>query len=69
MQREAVKWSIEQFCAGGGQVELFVVMSACGEDRAIAQSWCNGLTGTDIHIYKRETTAHHNYLPHLSARQ
>ena len=37
--------------AGGGQVECFVVVSACGEHRAIAQSRCRGLTGTDIHIY------------------
>ena len=37
--------------ADGGQVELFVVVRACGEHRAIAQSWCLGLTGTDIHIY------------------
>ena len=37
--------------ADGGQVERFVVVSACGEHRAIAQSRCLGLTGTDIHIY------------------
>ena len=37
--------------ADGGQVECFVVMSACGEHRAIAQSRCLGLTGMDIHIY------------------
>ena len=43
----------------GGQVEHFVVVSACGEHQAIAQSRCLGLTGTDIlyilyiHIYKR----------------
>ena len=37
--------------ASGGQVERFVVVSACGEHRAIAQSRCLGLTGTDIHIY------------------
>ena len=37
--------------ADGGQVERFVVVSACGEHRAIAQSRCRGLTGTDIHIY------------------
>ena len=36
--------------ADGGQVERFVVVSACGEYRAIAQSRCLGLTGTDIHI-------------------
>ena len=35
--------------ADGGQVERFVVMSACGEHRAIAQSRCLRLTGTDIH--------------------
>ena len=33
-----------------GQVERFVV-SACGEHRAIAQSRCLGLTGTDILNY------------------
>ena len=37
--------------ADGGQVECFVVVSACGEHQAIAQSRCLGLTGTDIHIY------------------
>ena len=37
--------------ADGGQVELFVVVSACGEHRAIVQSRCLGLTGTDIHIH------------------
>ena len=37
--------------ADDGQVERFVVMSACGEHRAIVQSRCLGLTGTDIHIY------------------
>ena len=37
--------------ANGGQVEGFVVVSACVEHRAIAQSRCLGLTGTDIHIY------------------
>ena len=37
--------------ANGGQVEHFVVVSTCGEHRAIAQSRCLGLTGTDIHIY------------------
>ena len=37
--------------ADGGQEERFVVVSACGEHRAIAQSRCLGLTGTDIHIY------------------
>ena len=36
--------------ADGGQVERFVVVSACGEHRAIAQSRRLGLTGTDIHI-------------------
>ena len=36
--------------ANGGQVEHSVVMSACREHRAIAQSRCLGLTGTDIHI-------------------
>ena len=60
--------------ADGGQVERFVVMSACGEHRAIVQSTCLGLTGTDIHIYnyiiiyihirKRGTTMHHDYLTH-----
>ena len=35
--------------ANGGQVERFVVLSACGERQAIAQSRCLGLTGTDIH--------------------
>ena len=37
--------------ADGGQVERFVVVSTCGEHRAIAQSRCLGLTGMDIHIY------------------
>ena len=37
--------------ADGGQVECFVVVSACGEHRVIAQSRCLGLTGTNIHIY------------------
>ena len=39
--------------ADGGKVERFVVVSSCGEYRAIAQSRCLGLqlTGTDIHIY------------------
>ena len=37
--------------ADGGQVERFVVVSACGEYRAIVQSRCLGLTVTDIHIY------------------
>ena len=32
-------------------IERFAVVSACGENRAIAQSRCLGLTGTDIHIY------------------
>ena len=59
--------------ANGGQVEHFVVVSTCGEHRAIAQSRCLVLTGMDIHIYmhicKRGTTTHHDYLPRLSARQ
>ena len=42
--------------ADGGQVERFVVVSARGEHRAIVQSRCLGLTGTDIHIYI------HNYI-------
>ena len=37
--------------ANGGQAERSVVVSACGEHRAIAQSRCLGLTGLDIHIY------------------
>ena len=37
--------------ADGGQVERFFVVSACGEQWAIVQSRCLGLTGTDIHIY------------------
>ena len=37
--------------ADGGQVERFVVVSICGEHRAIAQSRCLGLTGMDIHTY------------------
>ena len=37
--------------ADGSQVERLAVMSACGKHRAIAQSRCLGLTGTDIHIY------------------
>ena len=45
------------------------VPSPCGEQRAIAQSRCLGLTGMDIHIYKRGATTHHDYLPRLSARQ
>ena len=61
----------------GGQAERFVVVSTCGEHRAIAQSRCLGLTGADIHIYiytyihiyKRRTTMHHDYLPRLSAWQ
>ena len=64
---------LSSFVADGGQVERFVVVSACGEHRVIVQSRCLGLTGTDIHIYihtyKRGTTTHHNYLPHVSARQ
>ena len=55
--------------ADGGQVEHFVVVSACGEHRAIALSRCLRLTGKDIHIYihtyKRGTTTHHDYLPHV----
>ena len=34
--------------AHDGQVERFVVVSACGEHQAIAQSRCLGLTGTDV---------------------
>ena len=34
-----------------GQVERFVVVSTCGEHRAIVQFRCLGLTGMDIHIY------------------
>ena len=37
--------------ANSGQVERFVVVSACGEHWAIAQCRCLGLTGTDIHTY------------------
>ena len=37
--------------ADGGQVECFVVVSACGEYWAIAQSRYLGLTGTDIHTH------------------
>ena len=37
--------------ADGGQVERFVIVSACGEHRAIVQFRCLGLTGTNIHIY------------------
>ena len=37
--------------ADGGQVERFVVVSACGEHRAIVQSRCLRLTGTDIRTY------------------
>ena len=37
--------------ADGGQVEGFVVVSACGKHRAIAQFRFLGLTGKDIHIY------------------
>ena len=59
--------------AYGGHVEHFVVVSACGEHRAIVQSRCLGLTGMDIHIYtfvyKQRTTTHQDYLPRLSARQ
>ena len=36
--------------AEGGQVERFVVVSACWEDQAIVQSRCHGLTGW-IYIY------------------
>ena len=36
--------------ADGIQVERLTVVSACGEHRAITQSRCLGLTGTDIHI-------------------
>ena len=42
---------LSSFVADGGQVECFVVVSACEEHRVIAQSRCLGLTGTDIHIY------------------
>ena len=42
---------LSSFVADGGQVERFVVVSACGEHRVIAQSRCLGLTGTDIHIH------------------
>ena len=41
---------LSSFVADGGQVERFVVASACGEHWAIVQSRCLGLTGTDIHI-------------------
>ena len=65
--------NVSRFVADGGQVEYFVVVSTCGEHRAIAQFRCLELTGMDIHIYiflcKRGTTKHHNYLPRLSARQ
>ena len=36
--------------ADSGQVERFVVVSASGERRAIAQCRCLGLTGTDNYI-------------------
>ena len=38
------------FMADGGQVERFVVVSPCREHRAIVQSRCLGLTGTDMHF-------------------
>ena len=38
--------------ADGGQVERSVVVSACGEHRAIVQSRCHGLTGIHMHTYK-----------------
>ena len=46
--------------AAGGRVERFVVVSPCGEHRAIAQSRCLRLTGTDIHIYMY--TCIHTYI-------
>ena len=59
--------------ADGGQVERFIVVSACGEHQAIVRPRCLGLTGTDIHIYihiyKRGMTTHHDYLPCFLARQ
>ena len=60
--------------AKGGQVERFVVVSACWEDQAIVQSRCHGLTGwiyiyTYIHTYKWGMTTHRDYLPCLSAQQ
>ena len=45
--------------ADGGQVERFVVVSACREHRVIAQSRCLGLTGTNIHI---QYTYIHTYI-------
>ena len=42
---------LSSFVADGGQVEVFVVVSACGEHQAIVQSRCLGLIGTDIFIY------------------
>ena len=53
--------------ANGGQVECFVVVSACGEHRAIAQSRCLGLTGTDIHLYIH--TYIHTYIYTNGGRQ
>ena len=64
---------LSRFVVDVGQVERFVVVSACGEHQAIAQSRCLGLTGTDIHIIhtyiQTGMTTHYNYLPCLSARQ
>ena len=41
---------LSSLVADGGQVERFVVVSACGEHRVIVQSRCLGLTGTNIHM-------------------
>ena len=49
--------------ANGGQVECFVVVSACGEHRAIAQSRCLGLTGTDMHYYTRAECPPYGQVP------
>ena len=60
---------LSSFVADGGEVERFVVVSACGEYRAIAQLRCRGLTGTDIHNFicmqTGDNNADRDYLPRL----
>ena len=57
------------FVAGDGGVYIPVVVRGVYELQAIVQSRCLRLSGMDIHIYKREATTHHDYLPRLTAQQ
>ena len=53
------------------EVELVVVLRGSEEHKAVMQSRCLGLTGTDIYIYiyRREASAQCDYLPYLSAQK